>query len=133
MAKLPTDIRTMARAHTEDAVRVLVSIMNDPSAPLRVRGQAATYLLAHGLGGVRSFTKMVPDNRQYYVYSVQRHGRLIYIGKGLGSRRFESAKRLNGISRLRAVFATELEALRFERRLIRRFRPLENFQHARAG
>ena len=50
MAKAPTDIRSLARAHTATALKVLSSIMNDTQAPAPARASAAQYLLDRGWG-----------------------------------------------------------------------------------
>jgi hypothetical protein len=50
MAKLPTDIRTMARAHTETALRVLAKIVTAEDAPHSARVTAAIYLINRGWG-----------------------------------------------------------------------------------
>lgn len=50
MAKTPTDIRSLARAHTETALRVLAGIMEQDSAPHAARVSAATALLDRGWG-----------------------------------------------------------------------------------
>lgn len=50
MAKAPADIRSLARQHTESALRTLVSIMNDEKAPVPARVNAAGYLLDRGWG-----------------------------------------------------------------------------------
>lgn len=50
MAKAPTDIRSLARSHTESALRVLSHIMNEPDAPHSARVAAATALLDRGWG-----------------------------------------------------------------------------------
>ena len=50
MAKAPTDIRSLARSHTESALRVLSSIMNEPSAPHAARVAAANSLIDRGWG-----------------------------------------------------------------------------------
>jgi HEAT repeat protein len=132
-SKLPTDVKALARVHTEDAIRVLAQIMNDPSAPTTARATAAAYLVSRVEGKAKSPAKLIPDNRTYYVYSVHLDGRLLYIGKGTGKRRLVSAERLGGISRIRAIFDSETKALLFEARLIRRFRPIWNIQYVRAG
>lgn len=110
------------------AIRVLASIMTDPSVPPSVRAGAATQILNRGLGALApEHTRFIPDNREFYVYSIHdKAGRLIYVGKGLGRRSFNSARRLNGRARIRAVFTSEKQALAFEARLIRRFKPPEN-------
>ena len=127
MAKAPRNIRSIARAHTETAIRVLASIMSDPSAPPGVRSAAATELLNRGLGRLEYKDKFVLDRREYYVYSIQsKSNELIYVGKGRGRRSVQSASRLSGKPRIRAVFTSEKQALAFERRLIERFRPVHN-------
>lgn len=50
MAKAPTQIRSLARAHTESAVKVLAGIMNETAAPHAARVSAATSLLDRGWG-----------------------------------------------------------------------------------
>jgi len=50
MAKTPTDIRSLARAHTETAVNVLAGIMNEPESGAAARVSAATALLDRGWG-----------------------------------------------------------------------------------
>jgi hypothetical protein len=49
-----TQLETLARAHTDAAVKTLAEIMTDPSAPARVRNRAAAVLrgfLRRFLGG----------------------------------------------------------------------------------
>src|SRR5262245_36077544 len=50
MAKTPTDIRTLARAHTDTALNVLAGIMMQPKAPHAARVAAAQALLDRGWG-----------------------------------------------------------------------------------
>lgn len=50
MAKAPTEIRSLARAHTESAINALVGIMNQGEAPPAARVSAATALLDRGWG-----------------------------------------------------------------------------------
>jgi hypothetical protein len=50
MAKTPTDIRSLARGHTESAINVLAGIMNQDEAPHAARVSAATALLDRGWG-----------------------------------------------------------------------------------
>ena len=50
MAKTPTDIRSLARGHTEKAINVLAGIMNEPEAPHAARVAAANSLLDRGWG-----------------------------------------------------------------------------------
>jgi hypothetical protein len=48
--KTPSDIRSLARAHTATAVKTLAGIMQQPDAPAAARVQAATALLNRGWG-----------------------------------------------------------------------------------
>lgn len=50
MAKTPTEIRSLARGHTESALNVLAGIMNEPTAPHAARVSAANSLLDRGWG-----------------------------------------------------------------------------------
>lgn len=45
-----TDIRSLARGHTEGALAILASIMHSPEAPPAARVAAANSLLDRGLG-----------------------------------------------------------------------------------
>lgn len=50
MAKTPTDIRSLARKHTESAINCLAGIMNKTNAPEAARVSAANSLLDRGWG-----------------------------------------------------------------------------------
>lgn len=50
MAKTLTEIKSLARAHTERAIQVLAGIMDQPEAPHSARVAAATALLDRGWG-----------------------------------------------------------------------------------
>ena len=50
MAKASVEIRSLARAHTESAIRTLAGIMNEPTAPHAARVSAATAILDRGWG-----------------------------------------------------------------------------------
>lgn len=50
MSKTPTQIKSLARAHTESAVNVLAGIMNQVEAPPAARVSAAEALLSRGWG-----------------------------------------------------------------------------------
>lgn len=50
MAKAPTEIRSLARGHTESAINVLAGIMNKTDAPEAARISAANSLLDRGWG-----------------------------------------------------------------------------------
>ncbi len=134
MAKTPTDIRSKARSYTDSAIRVLVEIMEDRSAPHAARVSAATEIMNRGLGRLVDPQRFEPVRQKYYVYSVHSSsGHLIYIGKGTDRRHLQSAYRLSGKSRVRAEFGSEKDALSFERRLIRRFKPSANIVYNRTA
>lgn len=50
MAKTPTEIKSLARNHTEKALSILASIMHSDGAPPAARIAAATALLDRGWG-----------------------------------------------------------------------------------
>lgn len=50
MAKALTQIRSLARSHTDSAINVLAGIMNETAAPPAARVQAASALLDRGWG-----------------------------------------------------------------------------------
>lgn len=50
MAKTPTEIRSLARSHTEAALNCLAGIMNKTDAPEAARVSAANSLLDRGWG-----------------------------------------------------------------------------------
>jgi hypothetical protein len=50
MAKAKADIRSLARSHTESAIRVLAGIMNQVEAPAAARVSAAQAILDRGWG-----------------------------------------------------------------------------------
>jgi len=50
MAKTITDIRSLARAHTETCINVLAGIMQQPDAPPAARVAAVNSLLDRGWG-----------------------------------------------------------------------------------
>lgn len=50
MSKAPTEIKSLARAHTDTAIKVLAGIMNQSDAPPAARVSAATSLLDRGWG-----------------------------------------------------------------------------------
>lgn len=83
--KLPTDVKAIARVHTDGAVRVLASIMHAHDAPHASRVAAAIYLINRGWGqpqqaielsGEVTTTKVIrtpaisPDNSSW----IQQHG-----------------------------------------------------------
>ncbi len=50
MSKAPTEIRSLARSHTEKALNVLVGIMSETKAPPAARVSAANSILERGWG-----------------------------------------------------------------------------------
>lgn len=50
MAKTPTEIRSLARVHTDAALKTLVGVMNQPEAPAAARVSAANSILDRGWG-----------------------------------------------------------------------------------
>jgi hypothetical protein len=50
MAKTPTDIRSLARSHTEAAIKVLVGVMGQTDSPPAARVSAANSILDRGWG-----------------------------------------------------------------------------------
>ncbi len=50
MAKTPLEIKSLARAHTHGAIKVLAGIMNEKAAPHSARVAAANALLDRGYG-----------------------------------------------------------------------------------
>lgn len=50
MSKTPTQIKSLARGHTETAINVLAGIMNQMQAPEAARISAANSLLDRGWG-----------------------------------------------------------------------------------
>jgi len=50
MAKTPTEIRSLARSHTEAAINTLVGIMNQATSPEAARVSAANSILDRGWG-----------------------------------------------------------------------------------
>lgn len=50
MAKTPTDIRSLARSHTESAINCLVGVMNQNDAPPAARVAASSAILDRGWG-----------------------------------------------------------------------------------
>lgn len=133
MAKPNAKLRSKARVYTDRALKVLAEVAEKADAPESVRAFAATTLINYGFGFLIEERKFILDNREFYVYSIHsKDGDLIYIGKGRGRRSIQSAKRLSGKPRIRAVFASEKQALGFERRLIERFKPTHNIIYNQA-
>lgn len=63
MAKAPTDIRSLARAHTKSAIKTLQGIMNEPKANASARVAAAQALLDRGWGKPQSKVDVTTDGK----------------------------------------------------------------------
>jgi hypothetical protein len=63
MAKAPTEIKSLARKHTETALKVLAGVMNQPDAPPAARVQAAQALLDRGWGKATQFIEAETTHR----------------------------------------------------------------------
>jgi hypothetical protein len=63
MAKTPTDIKSLARSHTEGAIKTLAGIMNKTDAPEAARVSAAQALLDRGWGKAVQHTEVEVTRR----------------------------------------------------------------------
>lgn len=63
MAKAPLEIKSLARGHTESALRVLAAIMNKEDAPESSRVAAAQALLDRGWGKATLFVESETTHR----------------------------------------------------------------------
>ena len=63
MAKAPTEIRSLARKHTDSALNILAGIMNQPDAPPVARVAAAQALLDRGWGKATQFIEAETTHR----------------------------------------------------------------------
>ena len=61
MARTPTEIKSLARAHTYSAIKTLSHIMNEPSAPHAARVAAVKELLDRGWGKATQLHGGDPD------------------------------------------------------------------------
>ena len=57
MAKVPSDVKSIARTHTTAAIRTLAGIMRQPKAPESARVAAAQALLDRGWGKAEQKTE----------------------------------------------------------------------------
>ena len=62
MAKAPIEIRSLARSHTEAALKTLKAIMSDPDANAGARVSAAVALLDRGWG--KAEAKLTIDHKR---------------------------------------------------------------------
>ena len=63
MAKAPTEIRSLARKHTDSALNTLAGIMNQHDAPAPARVAAAQALLDRGWGKAVQFIEAETTHR----------------------------------------------------------------------
>jgi hypothetical protein len=63
MSRAPIDLRSLARSHTETAVRVLAGIMEQPSSADAARVRAAEALLDRGWGKAVQAVSSDPTRR----------------------------------------------------------------------
>lgn len=63
MAKAPTEIKSLARKHTESALKTLAGIMNQADAPAPARVAAAQALLDRGWGKATQFIEAETTHR----------------------------------------------------------------------
>jgi hypothetical protein len=62
MAKAAADIRSLARSHSQSAIKCLAGIMNQPNAPASARVSAAVALMERGWGRADKHINMtLPD------------------------------------------------------------------------
>ena len=72
MAKTLTQIKSLARAHTDRAIQVLAGIMDQPEAPHAARVAAANSLLDRGWGKAAQIVAGDPDN-PVVIERIERH------------------------------------------------------------
>lgn len=72
MAKTPTEIRSLARGHTETAINVLAGIMSETEAPHAARISAATALLDRGWGKPAQTISGDEENPLTLIHKIER-------------------------------------------------------------
>jgi hypothetical protein len=82
MSKASTEIRSLARSHTEAALKTLVGIMNQTKAPHSARVAAANSLLDRGWG--KPTQPISGDEDGDPIRLIQRIERVIVPAKGDG-------------------------------------------------
>lgn len=65
--KLPTDVKALARVHTESALRVLNGVMNSAGAPPAARVAAAIAVLNRGWGAPSQAVEVTGEIKKTYV------------------------------------------------------------------
>ncbi len=78
MAKAPTEIRSLARSHTESAINTLSKIMVSSKAPAAARVAAATALLDRGHGKPTIMVAGDPDGPPIKTEAVSRDPEHLY-------------------------------------------------------
>ena len=71
MPKAPTEIRSLARSHTEMALNVLVGIASASSAPESARVAAACHLLDRGRGKPTQLIGGDPENGPVQIQRIE--------------------------------------------------------------
>lgn len=72
MAKTPTEIKSLARAHTASAITVLAAIMNKTDAPESARVAAIKELFDRGWGKATQFIASDEDNPLTLIHKIER-------------------------------------------------------------
>jgi hypothetical protein len=72
MAKAPTEIRSLARSHTEAAINCLAGIMNKTDAPEAARVSAANSLLDRGWGKAAQPIENGDDGALEIIHRIER-------------------------------------------------------------
>jgi len=72
MAKAPTEIRSLARGHTEAAINCLAGIMNKTTAPEAARISAANSLLDRGWGKAAQPIENGEDGAFELIHKIER-------------------------------------------------------------
>ncbi len=72
MSKTPTEIKSLARSHTEAAINCLAGVMNKESAPAAARVTAAEALLSRGWGKPTQPLSNDEDNPLEIIHRIER-------------------------------------------------------------
>ena len=72
MTKAPVEIRSLARAHTESAIRTIAHVMANEDAPASARVAAAEALLDRGWGRPKQTLAADPEGGPLIVEIIQR-------------------------------------------------------------
>ena len=72
MARLPTEIRSLARSHTRTALNVLVRVMRNTKAPASARIAAANAILDRGWGKATQPIENGDDGALELIHRIER-------------------------------------------------------------